>query len=162
MDLRTHRSWLRFPRLAGWCGLLLYLGAFSPVGIGATALLAAVDPDHEMLVHAGATGPQLVLHHQACCAGHHHRAVARMLSLFAQPAGDTNPDHVLQFSSAAGVKRDSQVVLPSVNQSGFTVVVFAEPVTLFPIRPFLLAFPPRPPPDAGGQLLALRSTVLLI
>jgi hypothetical protein len=162
MNARIHQSQFRLRLLAGWCGLLLYVGALSPIGMGAVALLGAIDPDHQVLFQAGAEGARLTLHHEARCTGHHHGAVARVLTLFAQPPSNSNPDHVLQFGAAAGVKRDSQVMLPSANQSGFTVIVFAEPVAVCVHRPFLFSAAPRPPPDEYGQLLALRSTVLLI
>ena len=162
MNTRTHQSQFSLRLLAGWFALLLYVGALSPIGMGAVALLGAIDPDHQVLFQAGAEGARLTLHHEARCTGHHHGTVARVLTLFAQPASNDNPDHVLQFGAATGLKRDSQVMLPSANQSGFTVVIFAEPVAVCAPRPFQFSASPRPPPDSVAQLLALRSTVLLI
>lgn len=162
MNVPPHQSQFSRRLLAGWFGLLLYAGAFSPIGMGAVALLGAIDPDHHVRFQADAEGARLVLHHEARFSGHHHGTVARVLTVFAQPASATDPDHVLQFSSATGVKQDPQTQLPAANQTGFKVVVFTEPATRFAIRPFHFAAPPCSPPDAGGQPPALRSTVLLI
>jgi hypothetical protein len=163
MNARIHQSQLRLRLLAGWCGLLLYVGAFSPIGMGAVAVLGAIDPDHHVLFQAGERGTRLVLHHEGRCPEqHHHGTLARMLTSFARPASNSNPDHVLQFGATTGDKRESQVALPSANQSGFTVVVFAEPVAICAPCPFRFFAAPRLLPDAGGRLLALRTTVLLI
>ena len=162
MNVRTHRSQFCCRLLAGWLGLLVYVGAFSPIGMTAVALLGALDPDHRVQFQAGAEGGQVVLHHEDRLAGHHHGTVARLLTLFAQSPSDTNADHVLKFSAEAGVKSDSQTQLAAANPAGCKAVFFAEPATPFAIRPFQVTASPRSPPDAGGLLPALRSTVLLI
>lgn len=151
-----------FRLLAGWCALLLYVGALSPIGFAVTAFFGELDSDHHLLFHPGEKGMRLVLHHEGDCAAHHHGAVARVLTAFAQPASATDPDHVLQFSSATGLLRDSQGVVPAANSSANIAVVVAEPLNHLVVCPVQFAVPPCPPPDVGGQLLALRSTVLLI
>ena len=148
--------------LAGWCGLWLYVGALSPVGFAVTAFLGGLDPDHQVRLQPGEKGMRLVLHHEGNCAGHHHGAVARVLTAFAQPASATDPDHVLQFSSATGLTQDSQFVVPVANQFESSAIAFAEPVSFVATSPVQFVPPPRPPPGGDGRLLCLRSTLLLI
>ncbi len=162
MRRRTHINKLAFRQLAGWCGLLLYVGTLSPIGMGVGTLLGTMDPDHHAILQPTADGIRLVLRHEGECSGHQHHAVARVLTLFASPISAVNPDHVLQFSSASSFMRDSQsVVLPSL-QNEFSIVHFPAPdffgalSLVQPIRQI------PPPPDRAGQLRCLRATVLLI
>lgn len=160
MSHRQNNNLLRL--LAGWCGLLLYVGAFSPIGMGVTALLGAIDPDHQALFQPGAGGTRLVLHHEGKCSEHHHHAIARALTVFSQPASATDPDHVLQFSSASSFTRNFQIIVSAANQSEPIAVAFAEPVSFVANRPIHALPPSRPPPGDVEKLLCLRSTVLLI
>ena len=156
----NQRRFLR--QVVGWGGLLFYLGALSPVGIAVAAFLGGIDPDHHLRLEADANGLRLVLHHDGNCAGHHHGTVARALTLLAQPASATDPDHVLQFSSDHGFTRESQLLVPGAKESESIVVHLVEPLlpTASQHDPFTRQ--PRQPPGAPGQTLCLRSTVLLI
>ena len=148
--------------LAGWCGLLLYVGAFSPLGMGVTALLGTIDPDHHARFQPGSGGMRLVLHHEGNCSGHQHGVVARALTIFAQPVSNTDPDHVLQFISLNGFTRDSQLIVPAANPSEPVIVYFAESAFILPAGSIQFIPAARPPPDAVCDFLYLRTTVLLI
>jgi hypothetical protein len=85
-----------------------------------------------------------------------------MLTIFAQPASATDPDHVLQFGKAESYTQKTQIAAPS-------RAVFEQPdFTLFETpfsaqhEPQPSSLPPPPPPDGGGRLVCLRSTQLLI
>ena len=157
---QNHLSFLRL--FAGWCGLLWYVGAFSPIGMGVVALLGTIDPDHHAMIQPGPDGLRLVLHHEGNCSGHHHGPVARTLTMLAQPASATDPDHVVQFSSANGFTRDSQLLVPAANQSDPSVVHFVEPFAFVASPSLQFIPPPRPPPGDDGTVSRLRSTVLLL
>ena len=157
----SHRRDIRH-QFAGWCGLLLYVLIFSPVGVAATSLLGTLDADHHAIIQPGADGMRLVLRHDGGCARHQHHAVARVLTWFATPTSAANPDHVLQFSSAPSLIRDSQPVIPPSNQTGLGVVHFAAPDSLVAISLVQLIPQFHPPPDHGRQVCCPRSTVLLI
>jgi hypothetical protein len=145
---------------AGWCALLLYAGACSPLGLGLAALAGSLDPNHQLLIGTGERGGRLVLHHGSRCASHHHGLAARALTLFAQPANAANPDHILQFSSADTLKGQSQTSAPQPDSRDVLLVfhggeflahtpkVFASGISL--------------PPQVDAARLCLRSTVLLI
>jgi hypothetical protein len=162
MKLCVTKTYSHLRRLAGWCGLLLYVGALSPVGFAATAVLGEMDPDHHIQFQPNANGLRLVLHHEGNCSRHQHGAVARVLTAFAQPASNTDPDHVLQFSSANAITRAAQLSVPAVNQSEPGEICWVELDATVATRSFQFPLPPRPPPNLGGQRLALRSTVFLI
>lgn len=162
MKSPTNKNRLLLRSLAGWCGLWLYVGALSPAGFTLTACLAELDPDHHIQFQPGEQGLRLVLHHEGDCAGHRHGAVARVLTAFAQPASNTDPDHVLKFSATTGVTRGSQLLLPVANSSEPTAIVFAAPVSPDVLSPIHFIPPPRPPPDTFENLLCLSSTVILI
>jgi hypothetical protein len=162
MNIHTHRSSFCHRHLAGWLGLLLYVGAFTPAGMGVVALLGAMDSDHQVRFQADAEGARLVMHHDARFVRHHHGVVARMLTAFAVPSSPTDPDHILQFSSTTIVKPDSQPQPPVGDQSEFKEAFVAVSDTLLAPRPSQFAALPRSPTLAGGPLSALRFTVLLI
>ncbi|NOS68944.1 MAG: hypothetical protein HOP33_03355 [Verrucomicrobia bacterium] len=151
-----------FRLLAGWCALLLYVGVFSPLGMGAVALLGTIDPDHHALFQPGTGGMRLVLHHEGKCSEHQHGAVTRALTLFAQPASQTDPDHVVQFAGSDGFWRDTQLIIVSGNSFDQPAILPIENLPSFEIQLLALLSPPAPPPDTVGNLLSLRSTVLLI
>lgn len=157
----SHRRDIRH-QFAGWCGLLLYVLIFSPVGVAATSLLGTLDADHHAIIQPGADGMRLVLRHEGGCAEHQHHAVARVLTWFATPTRLANPDHVLQFSSAPSLIRDSQPVISPSNQTGFGAVHFAAPDSFVATSPVQLIPQFHPPPDLARLLRCLRSTVLLI
>ena len=142
--------------------MLLYVGGFSPLGLGGAFLLGALDADHQVVLRTGAENVRVVLHHRGNCAQHQHGPVARALTIFAQPTSPTDPDHVLQFSSATRATRESQLVVPPAKQSELVAVGVAEPVSVLAAKP--IPFIPTPLPPAGGDgiLLCLRSTLLLI
>lgn len=148
--------------LAGWCGLLLYVAVFTPMGMSGLALLGMIDPDHHVVLSPSADGLRLVLHHEGNCAKHQHRLVARTLTLFAQPAHNADPDHVLQFSSAPSLTRDAQALVSAPNQAAPIGLVAGVLVVSDADRWVEFIPPPRPPPDIGGNLLNVRSTVFLI
>lgn len=147
---------------AGWCGLLLYVSAFSPIGLGVTALLGTIDTDHHALFQPGTNGARLVLHHEGDCSSHQHHAIARALSLFAQPASNTDPDHIVQFAGGDGFWIDTQVIIDSGD-------IIEQPAGSRDMSDFLSGsgvveslLPPDSPPDIVGNLLNVRFTVLLI
>lgn len=148
--------------IAGWCGLLLYVGAFSPVGMGLIGVIGACDPDHQALVRADASGLQLVLHHTQRFCSHHHGPLARTLTLFAEPVRASQPDHVLQISGGTAATRPQEFLTPAPTSVSQPEVVLLEvPVLL--LGHFIPAGgPTHPPPPESGQLLGLRTTVLLI
>ncbi len=152
----------RLRLLAGWCGLLLYVGVFSPVGMGVVALLGTMDPDHHAFLQPGPGGMQLVLHHDAKCSGHQHHGVARALTFFSQPAGATDPDHVVQFAAGAGIWCDNQQIVSKEIVGEQTEFVHVESVSFAAHQPTYFLPPPGPPPGTVAGLLNLRSTVLLI
>lgn len=162
MRRRVHLNKLAFRLFAGWCGLLLYVGALSPLGLGVGVLLAAIDSDHHAILHPGVDGMRLVLRHQANCAAHHHGTVARALTMFAQPASTTDPDHVVQFSSASSFVRESEPAIPAASQTAASAIVFTEPISPVTPKPDQFVPPPRPPPDRVANLLNVRSTIFLI
>lgn len=145
------------------CGLLgLYLALFSPLGVAGVAGLGVLDADHQAFIRTGAGGLRLVLHHQASCARHQHHAVARALTIFAQPASATDPDHVVQFAGASGLGPESQPMLCGEDSDEMPLVFLAETIVNLPSHPVFLLPPPAPPPDAVGHLPGIRATVLLI
>ena len=105
---------------------------------------------------------RLVLHHEGKCSEHYHGAVAKALALFAQPASETDPDHVVQFAGSDGFWRDTQLIVVSGNSSDQPAILPIENLPSFEIQLLALLPPPAPPPDTVGNLLSLRSTVLLI
>ena len=151
-----------FRLLAGWCGLWLYVAALSPIGFAVTACVGALDPDHHIQLQPGENGLRVVLHHEGDCSRHHHGLVAQVLTAFAKPARATDPDHVLQFSSASGLTRCAHISVPTANQAETIAIALARPVSTFAAKPIVLAPPPSPPSDVGGKLIFIRSTVLLI
>ena len=148
--------------LAGWFALFMYVLASSPIGAGIAAALGTLDVDHQALLQMSPAGPCLVLHHQQKCADHEHHAVARALTFFSQSAGDTDPDHLVQFSGVDGFWRDTQQIVSSATSEVHVDLFLAESITAFA---YPLAYdlpPPGPPPDIVGNLFCLRSTILLI
>jgi len=148
--------------VAGWCALLLYAGAVSPLGLEVAVLIGAFDRTHHVSLCAGARGVQLVLHHDGNSATHKHGTVARVLTCFAQPASAVDPDHVIQFTTSDNIRQTAQLAAPRpaiFEQPDFAPVGtgFCEAEKV----PFSLgSF--HPPPKAHAQLRCLRSTVLLI
>lgn len=151
-------------QLAGWLVLLVFLGALSPVGPALAALLGGLDRDHQVCLATGNDGVRVVLHHGACCQqGHHHGVIARTLTLFAQPATTTDPDHVLQFHSASAANLGKQLVTPK--PLNMAAPVLATPPLALMVsahEPVFSRPTPRPPPDAGGEPVGSGTTVLLI
>jgi hypothetical protein len=130
--------------------------------LGFVALAGSLDGSHHLGVHGGGPGLQLILQHGRNCAGHHHGIVARALTLFARPASATNPDHVIRFGASDSYSQQAQLTAPApaiYEQPEFALFEAFPP----PPREGLLAsIPSHPPPDDGGQLVCLRSTLLLI
>lgn len=148
--------------LTGWLMLALYFLDYSPVGICSAALLGSLDPNHEVGVQAGERGVQLVLHHHHGCIGHHHGVIARTLTLFAQPATPTNPDHVIQFGSGDSFSNQKQIIQSKLMPSGLRPTALQEMTFTLPNPAWSASHSPRPPPTECGLLVCLRSTVLLI
>lgn len=158
--LFTHRKAIRL--IAGWCGLLLYVGVFSPVGVGLAELVGKFDPNHQALVQVGARGAKLVLHHEQPCPTHRHGLIARTLTLFAAPTRPGLPDHVLQFGAAeiiSGKELRSATPPIQLDQPCFAT---RELRAASQCENFLSGMPTHPPSPQRGQLLGLRSTLLLI
>ncbi len=161
MLTRNQRSpWFRLT--AGWCALLLYAGACSPLGLGLAALTGSLDPNHQLQIGTGERSVRLVLHHGSRCASHHHGLAARALTLFAQRTNPANPDHILQFSSADVLKSQSQASGPQpVSRSVLLVFTGGRFLAHTPAVP-ASGISPDSPPHVNAARLCLRSTVLLI
>ncbi|MFO1512651.1 MAG: hypothetical protein U1F83_07025 [Verrucomicrobiota bacterium] len=162
MKVNQRKNNIRLRLLAGWCGLLFYLGAFSPLGVGAVALLGTIDPDHQAVLQPTGDGMRLVLHHQGNCIGHHHRVVAQALTLFAQSASATDPDHVVQFADGNGFWHSTQLMISDETSCELPLFDMNESIANWARLPICSQPPPAPPPDAGGNLFNVRSSVLLI
>ena len=148
--------------VAGWSALAVYLIVYAPVGMGLAAFVGSFDRSHQALVRSGEHGLALVLHHGRECVGHQHGAVARVLTSFAQPASASNPDHVIQLSTADTLSTKAQLAIPPLHGSEQPTVALTEvvPVPSAHIAQELTC--PRPPPGECGPVRCLRSTVLLI
>jgi hypothetical protein len=153
-------NWARL--IIGWCALLLYAGACSPLGLGLAALAGSLDPNHQLLIGGHEPGVRLVLHHGSRWTSHHHGLAARALTLFAQPANAANRDHILQFSSADTLKGRSQTSAPQPDP-GYALLLFHGGEFLsHPPQVFASGISPGSPPEVDAARLCLRSTVLLI
>jgi len=142
--------------------LSVYVSLSSPFGAQIAALLGSLDRDHRLILQAGDESVRVVLHHDHCSAAHHHGLAARTLTLFATPASATDPDHVLQFSTTTSLARGSQpspTAPDSLEQYAFPGI---DLMACSRRADFLASVPTHAPPDYGGLLACLRSTVLLI
>jgi hypothetical protein len=148
--------------LAGWFALVMYALASSPLGAGIVAIFGTLDTDHQAMLRMSPTGPCLVLHHQQKCDDHEHHAVARALNFFARPVGETDPDHLVQFSSVDGFWRETQQIVFCNDSDSHTDVIWSESISISANLTRYSLPPPGPPPDTSSDLLCLRSTVLLI
>lgn len=149
-------------RLAGWGALLLYVAAFSPLGVGLTTALGLLDRDHQVNLQSTESGLRVVLHHPQKCVAHHHGVLARALTLFAQPVNPTQPDHVLQFGSADNVSGARQIKATTNSRTDSSPVGPPALIGCRLFQPPTAIIPSCAPPDKPGSLLFLRSTVLLI
>jgi len=147
---------------AGWCGLLLYASASSPLGLGLAAGLGLLDCDHRLTVQTGTAGTRLVLHHDQPGALHHHGPVARAMTWFADASRTHVPDHVLQFNVSDSFFQLRQFFAPAPTQLDQPILALAESPACSPREAFLFAVPTHPPRRGTEQLLCLRSTLLLI
>jgi hypothetical protein len=130
--------------------------------MGMAAVLGTLDPDHRASLQPGTIGMRLVLHHEVACIGHKHHAVARALNIFAQPASETDPDHIVQFAGGDGFWRDAQATVVDEDLVEQPIIATAYSI-LLNTYPSVRALPSTgPPPDTVGNLLNIRSTVLLI
>jgi hypothetical protein len=158
----AYRSNRPFRLFAGWIGLMLYLFAFSPVGMGVVALLGTMDIDHHVYFQPAANGMRLLLHHEAICASHKHHAVARALNIVAQPASETDPDHVVQFAGGDSFIRETQLAAEGQDSATQPTLDCDFSFVFSDFRRVISLPPTGPPPDFFGNLLNIRSTVLLI
>jgi hypothetical protein len=142
--------------------LLLYAGAASPVGLEMTALLGALDTTHQVAMHAERDGVQVVLHHRRNSTAHHHGLAAKALTFFSHPASANAPDHVLLFRAPGTASKPEQFSTPT--PLTFEAPPFACLESALPDyrRTNPPSMPPRPPTDAGGNDLFIRSTILLL
>jgi hypothetical protein len=162
VKVNQRKNNIRLRLLAGWCGLLFYLGAFSPLGVGAVALLGSIDPDHQAVLQPTGDGMRLVLHHQGNCVSHHHRVVAQALTLFAQSASATDPDHVVQFADGNGFWHSAQLIVSGEALCELPLFDWIESTSSWAQQSICSLPPPAPPPENGGNLFNVRSSVLLI
>jgi hypothetical protein len=142
----------------GWFALVLFAGAYTPVGISASVLLGSFDATHEVQFHGDPGGLQLVLHHGSKCQAPHHSPAAQVLTLFTQPQTSTEQDHVILFGSQAISAAKGQGTLPKTGTLPPSIAEFINPD------------PPNPGPvnslsDIGysasnTQLSFLRTTLL--
>ena len=147
---------------AAWCILLLYLGAYSPAGLAATMLAASCDRNHHLLLASSEHGMQLVLRHSPNCPRHHHGAVARILTFFAEPLSAANPDHVIQFTSANGVLRKADATPAAPDKLAQPLCDLVEISAVVTNQTVLFASANRLDSTDSGQFIRLRSTVLLL
>lgn len=145
---------------AGWCTLLLFASACSPLGLGLSALAGSLDPNHQLLLGAGERGSRLVLHHAGRSASHHHGLAARALTLFAQPPNAANTDHILQFSCPDTLKSQSQSSAP--DSRYILLVSHGGEFSAHTPEVFVGGISPGSQPQVDAARLCLRSTVLLI
>lgn len=156
---RTHNHPLRLT--AGWCGLLLYVAACSPVGLECAALVSAFDVNHQVILAASERGGSMVLHHGPRCGDHHHDTAARVLTIFAQASNSPDPDHVLQFNVADTLKVQGESAAPQPPSDGqLSSCGLIADFSLSP--PACLWRIACPPPHEGSGRSCLRTTVLLI
>lgn len=151
-------------RVGASCLMLLYLLAGTPLALAVTTLLAMADRSHHVAVQATAEGIQLVLLHDCVNSPtHRHGIVARTLTLMAQRPVEGHPDHVIDFAaSPVSPLASAPAIAPAPDSSANQLLSLCDlcpcPAPLAP----LAAAHPRPPPDANGLDLTLRSTVLLL
>lgn len=162
MKPTLHSGGDAFRRLAGWGALLLYVAAFSPLGVGLVTALGAMDRDHRVNLQATESGLRVVLHHEQRCQAHHHGALARTLTLFAQPVNPAQPDHVLQFSAVDNVASTKQIKAAPVAGSDSSPTVPPAWIVCRWSQPPTTAIPGCAPPGQPASRHCLRSTVLLI
>ena len=153
-------NWSRLT--SGWCALLVYTGACSPLGLGLGALVGSLDPNHQLLIGAGNRGGRLILHHGSRSGSHHHGFAARALMLFAQPPNAANPDHILQFSSADTLKGESRTSAPQPGSRYVFLSFHGGDILAYSPKVFASLISPASPPQVEVARLCLRSTVLLI
>jgi hypothetical protein len=153
-------NWARLT--VGWCALLLYSGACTPLGLELAALAGSLDPNHQLMIGGREPGVRLVLHHASRCVSHHHGLAARALTLFAQPANAANPDHILQFCSADTLKGQSQTFAPQPDLRYGLLVFHGGGFLPHTPKVFALGISLGSPPEVDAVRLSLRSTVLLI
>lgn len=113
MNTRSKQQTSPARLFAGWLVLLLYVTAASPIGTGVTTLVGALDREHQLQVTCDESGATVVLHHAAKCAQHRHGIAARVLTLLANSADATNPDHIIHFAAQLAAAKSSQVNAPS-------------------------------------------------
>jgi hypothetical protein len=162
MNLMFQKPGKALRRIAGWCGLLLYVGALSPVGVGLAEVIGTLDPNHEARIQMSADGAKVVLHHDAQCTSHRHGLLARTLTLFTATDRANEPDHVLQFSAAEII---SGKPLPSAAppiQLAHVCLLNGGLMAVTPGAHFPSSFPSHPSSGFSGRLLCLRSMLLLI
>ncbi len=152
----------RLRLLAGWWTLLLYLGAFSPLGMGGAVVLGWLDADHEVVLQAGADQVRVVLHHRGNTTTHQHGAVARALTSFAQPVSATDPDHVLQFRTPPGLSNETERISTGKPVGAEICGRFPESAKSSAPLTHPLTLAAHPLPKVAAQILLLRSTVLLV
>lgn len=162
MNSKAHDCGGIFRQLTGWAALLLYVGAFSPVGAGVVSLAGSLDPNHHALIQTDARGTRVVLHHEQTCAPHHHGLVARTLTLFAAPVNGGDPDHVLKFGGPDSFSRPVHFAAPATANFALPEFALSETGLWSALESCVFAIATHPPPDGRGQLFYVRSTVLLI
>lgn len=160
LTLPTRDKALRL--IAGWCALLLYVGVFSPVGVALAELVGKCDPNHQALVQVSAGGTKVLLHHQPKDATHHHGLLARTLTTFAAPTHPGEPDHILQFGAADVIPGKAFRAAAPAIQLHQTCPATLKRLTPSPLEVSLSRAPTQPLSPQHGQLLCLRSTLLLI
>lgn len=152
-------------RVGGSWLMWLYLLTGTPLVPSVTTLLAMADRSHQVAVQQTGVGIRVVLRHRCVtCPAHRHGIIARALTLIAQRPAEGHPDHVIQFAASAVSQRAPALALTPAARAP-APELFPPPCDLRPCPALLtsvLAAHPRPPPDAGGLLISLRSTVLLI
>jgi hypothetical protein len=150
------------PLTVGWCALLLYGGACSPLGLGLAALVGSLDPNHQLLTGRAEPGVRLVLHHDSGRESHHHGLAAGALTLSAQPANAVDPDHILQFCSPDTLKSQSKTSAPQPDSRYGLIAFHGGEFLLHTSKALASGISFGSPPEVDAVRLCLRSTVLLI
>ena len=148
--------------VAGWCALLLYVGAMLPLGIGLAATVGTLDKSHHVKVQTQAHGLQVVFHHERGGIAHRHGPVAEVLTFFAEPTRANQTDHILKFGVPDSFLRPAQRAAPSLASSELLANIAPQTALLLGRDSLRLSASTRPPADCGSQPLRFRSTLLQI
>ncbi len=156
-------------RLAGWLLVLAYACTLPSLLPAAFAVLALVEGSHGIELRIGGEEVAVVLTHPGGAgkphdAIHHHCLFAKMLTAFAEPPRNDNPDHLLKFTGGSVRSLEKRTVVPDAPLSSDAAmpVYFIVAEVAIPRPNFACAWPEGAPPRPPAELVELASTLLLI